>query len=381
MKNDLTFSLSLIERGDYPAAEALLSQLILSGNVPAREPLGHRAYLRKGCGRYEEALADYDLLVRDHGDDPAFRALRADTLRLLGRHEDALRDAVAVLGIDPWNTIAAQVVASCQSAQKNMVVPEAPWPSPERIEPMGPMNPAIEAIERSPSSYPTSVFPMVSRFLYTMTKLVRPALVLETGTFIGYSTISMAQALEENGGGHIHTFDVYNDRPGWVSPIIGPCEDALAVARAHVEHAGLSHRVTMHKGDSSDNIRAFLATTDAPVDMAFIDGDHTVAGAIKDFMVIHPRLRNGGIILLHDTIPDRCGWYGPRYLMEELDRAMPNAYQWINIPTPEGCGMGMLRKVADTRSTEWKPPFIELLRDKWFLKRWRRLLQVNNRQL
>ncbi len=41
-----------------------------------------------------------------------------------------------------------------------------------------------------------------------------------------------------------------------------------------------------------------------PYDFIFIDGDHTQEGVIQDFQAYCPMARSGGIVALHDILPD-----------------------------------------------------------------------------
>jgi predicted O-methyltransferase YrrM len=39
-----------------------------------------------------------------------------------------------------------------------------------------------------------------------------------------------------------------------------------------------------------------------PIDVAFIDGDHSYAGVVQDVQLVRPVLRPGGIVIFHDTV-------------------------------------------------------------------------------
>jgi hypothetical protein len=56
------------------------------------------------------------------------------------------------------------------------------------------------------------------------------------------------------------------------------------------------------------------------IDFIFMDGDHTRRGCFQDAQTFLPHLKIGGILVLHDIYPERCGWLGPRYLIEALQR-------------------------------------------------------------
>jgi FkbM family methyltransferase len=55
---------------------------------------------------------------------------------------------------------------------------------------------------------------------------------------------------------------------------------------------------------------------DAPVDLVFVDGDHTTEGVLRDIDAWLPRLRPGGIIAFHD-VGERW-WYG--YVKNAIDQ-------------------------------------------------------------
>ena len=352
----------------YQRAEKLFAEL--ESEPSARiEVLGHRGWMLRSLGRFEEARRDFQALSEENPADLTARALLADAMRLCGDLDGAARTAVLVLAEEPFHTLAGVVLRSCQEARGLSAAPAPKEPGPGNVPPHVPWNAGIAAIEHAPSSYPASLYPEVGRFLYAFVRAVRPGVVIEAGAFIGLSSLCIAQGLEENGYGHLHSFDIFADRPGWVSPVIGPCEDALTVARAHSEHGGMSHRVTFTKGDSSTKIAEVFAGKQSCADLAFIDGDHTIKGAMRDWEAVHPLLKEGGFILLHDTVPERCGWLGPRYLMEELGRRWPGAYRWVNVPTPEGYGLGIIQKTETVPAKSWRPPLMELIFERLYLHR------------
>jgi hypothetical protein len=46
------------------------------------------------------------------------------------------------------------------------------------------------------------------------------------------------------------------------------------------------------------------------LDFLFIDGDHSLAGVASDFAMYAPMVRPGGLVALHDIIPDHRSRYG-----------------------------------------------------------------------
>lgn len=77
-------------------------------------------------------------------------------------------------------------------------------------------------------------------------------------------------------------------------------------------------------------------------DILFIDTDHTVEGTLSELRLYAPRVRKGGVVLLHDTElksdtePDRC------YVAEALGTfCAETGLAWEN--RPGSYGMGVLR--------------------------------------
>ena len=66
-----------------------------------------------------------------------------------------------------------------------------------------------------------------------------------------------------------------------------------------------NQRIEIVRGDSHDSATAALVESlmeGAPLDLLFIDGDHSYEGAKADFMLYSPMVRHGGLIVLHDVV-------------------------------------------------------------------------------
>lgn len=82
-----------------------------------------------------------------------------------------------------------------------------------------------------------------------------------------------------------------------------------------------------------------------PVDLLFIDGDHSLLGVTRDFLDYSPLVRPGGIVAFHDinTSPehDPCGCY-VRPLWDDLKRRYPTrTHEFIKAGATWG-GIGAL---------------------------------------
>ena len=117
-------------------------------------------------------------------------------------------------------------------------------------------------------------------FLQVLVFALRPKLVLEIGTFSGYSSLSMAPALPP--GGRIVTCDVN--------------ETSVAVARRYAEEAGLADRIEYRLGPALDTI----ATLDGPFDFVFIDADKV--NYRNYYEAVLPKLAESGLIAADNTL-------------------------------------------------------------------------------
>ena len=120
------------------------------------------------------------------------------------------------------------------------------------------------------------------RFLKMLVHMIRPKNILEVGTFSGYSAISMAEGLEDDG--HLYTFEINDEMEDFTRPWI--------------EGSPVADKITFLIGDA--NIEA--PKLDILFDMAFIDGDKRTYK--QTFEMVMSVLRPGGFILADNTLWD-----------------------------------------------------------------------------
>ena len=114
------------------------------------------------------------------------------------------------------------------------------------------------------------------RFLKLLVQIARPRLVVEVGTFTGYSALSMAEGLPE--GGRVITCE------------INP--EAQRVAQDAFDGSAYGKKIEIRMGPALETIRSI---TD-PIDFAFIDADKT--GYPDYYEAILSRMPSGGVIVL-----------------------------------------------------------------------------------
>ncbi|HYC29023.1 MAG TPA: O-methyltransferase [Chitinophagaceae bacterium] len=118
-------------------------------------------------------------------------------------------------------------------------------------------------------------------FLSLFCSAIQPRLILEIGTYTGYSTICMAQSMPESG--KIITID-YN-------------EEIEHTARQYFTRAGVEHKIDMRIGNAGDLVSNMSETN---FDLVFIDADKSNYSAYYD--LVFPKVRAGGWILADNVL-------------------------------------------------------------------------------
>lgn len=114
-----------------------------------------------------------------------------------------------------------------------------------------------------------------------------------------------------------------------------------------------------HIKDNNSNVILSYEKTDVffekfneGIDMAFIDADHCVKSALKDFENVFKLLNDNGIILMHDTDPEfdyliDPGYCGDSYKIVDLFKN-DNRLNIITLPVSEA-GLSLITKKNNTR--------------------------------
>lgn len=129
------------------------------------------------------------------------------------------------------------------------------------------------------------------RILSMFSHMIRPKVVLEIGTYLGYSALCFAEGLAD--GGKVITLDIQ--------------EDTNAVARSFVEKTEYADRIEFLLGYGTDIIPNLSET----FDLVFIDADKP--NYSNYFDLVFDKVRKGGFI-----IADNVLWSG-QVIEEEKD--------------------------------------------------------------
>jgi len=118
------------------------------------------------------------------------------------------------------------------------------------------------------------------RFLKMLAQLVGAKRILEIGTFGGYASLSMAEALPDDG--ELFTCDV--------DPI------AIRFAKRFFSKSENGKKITLLEGPALESLKTFSG----PLDMAFIDADKE--NYCNYYEAILPMIRPGGLIVVDNVL-------------------------------------------------------------------------------
>ena len=119
----------------------------------------------------------------------------------------------------------------------------------------------------------------VLEFLRTLVTTLKPELIVETGSFLGVSTVWMAEGLRENGFGRIVSCEL--------DPVV------FAKAQEKIAASGLGEWIDLQ------NVSSLDLKTSGQIDLFFSDSDLDVRE--KEVRQYLPRINPNGLILMHDA--------------------------------------------------------------------------------
>jgi predicted O-methyltransferase YrrM len=123
--------------------------------------------------------------------------------------------------------------------------------------------------------------------LYMLARSTKARAIVEFGTSFGISTLHLAAALRDNGGGRLVTSEFEPSK--------------VARARRHLAAGGLADLVEVRQGDALETLATGLPDT---VDLLLLDGAKALYGDVLDR--VESRLRPGALVVADnaDHSPD-----------------------------------------------------------------------------
>lgn len=118
------------------------------------------------------------------------------------------------------------------------------------------------------------------RVLSMFSRMIRPRVVLEIGTYLGYSALCFAEGLVD--GGKVITLDVN--------------EETNKVARSFVEKSDYADRIDFRLGPATE----IIPTLDESFDLVFIDADKP--NYSNYYRLVFDKVRTGGFIIADNVL-------------------------------------------------------------------------------
>jgi len=118
------------------------------------------------------------------------------------------------------------------------------------------------------------------KLLEFLSRMIQPEVILEIGTFTGYSALCLAKGLKP--GGRLHTIEI-NDE---LQPVIDK----------YFRKAGLEETIILHTGDA----RRIVPSLNEVFDLVFIDGDKEQY--LDYFKGVFEKVRTGGYIIADNVL-------------------------------------------------------------------------------
>lgn len=158
--------------------------------------------------------------------------------------------------------------------------------------------------------------------LYGLVRAMKPQICVEIGSARGKSTCYIGAALRDNGGGKLyaidpHTSTLWNDSRS---------VDTLPILRQNLRRFDLIRQVEILRASSAEA----AAGWNLPIDLLFIDGDHSYGGVKRDWELFAPFVQPFGNIIFHDTLwdlrppmPKRADMGVPQFVDELREQGFP----------------------------------------------------------
>jgi predicted O-methyltransferase YrrM len=160
--------------------------------------------------------------------------------------------------------------------------------------------------------FPLPVSRETGALLYMLARSGGARTIVEFGTSFGLSTLHLAAALRDNGGGHVITTEFEPSK--------------AARARANLAAGGVADLVEIREGDALQTLAADLPET---IDLVLLDGAKALYGDILS--LLESRLKAGALIVADNA--DYC----PEYLA----RVRSPASGYLSVPFGEDVELSM----------------------------------------
>jgi predicted O-methyltransferase YrrM len=183
--------------------------------------------------------------------------------------------------------------------------------APADASSLGPRSGDYRTFYSQMKEYHLAVSPQTGTLLYMLARGSAARTVVEFGTSFGISTLHIAAALKDNGGGRLITTEFEPSK--------------IAHARNNLRAANLQEFVEIREGDALETLARDLP----PIDLVLLDGAKPLY--LQVLNLLEPQLRTGAML-----VADNADWC-PEYL--ERVRAPANGY--LSVPFGDDVELSM----------------------------------------
>jgi predicted O-methyltransferase YrrM len=163
--------------------------------------------------------------------------------------------------------------------------------------------------------------------LYGLARSIRPRVCVEIGSAQGKSACYLGTALRENGFGKLYAIDPHTATDWNDEGSI----DTYNIMKDNIRKFGLDDSIEIIRETSDEAAKRW----DRPIDLLFIDGDHSYEGVRRDWETFSRFLTEFGVTVFHDTMWDIAPdprWYRPKMGVPRLvDELRKEGYPVITI--------------------------------------------------
>jgi predicted O-methyltransferase YrrM len=153
--------------------------------------------------------------------------------------------------------------------------------------------------------------------LYVAARAIGARHIAEYGTSFGVSTLYLAAAVRDNGGGQVIGSEILPEK--------------AAVARANFVEAGLSDFIDLRVGDA----RETLKDCGGPLDLVVLDGWKDIE--LDVLRILQPQLRRGALVFTDNIFTFKADNQGQREYMADPR----NGFRGVVLPLKEGMEMAV----------------------------------------
>jgi predicted O-methyltransferase YrrM len=185
--------------------------------------------------------------------------------------------------------------------------------------------------------------------IYGLVRATKPTICVEIGSARGKSTCFTALGLQHNGAGTLYAIDPHI-KTNWNDT---DSMETWPIIQRNLRTLGLEQEVNLIRSISEEAVKSWKL----PIDLFFIDGDHTYSGVKRDFELFLPYMRPHGLILFHDTDWDLHPIAG----RERSDMGVPQFVEELRlqgypvITSFRDCGLTVLQPVVNGISLQPAP--------------------------